>query len=209
MSGPSEQSEQSWRLQVDLAATEPEGALAGLIGRLRGPDIVADSEHAVARDVAITHDGNMLFAYAFTRELLQDARAAVEAVLREDGVTGTMRVSHWDPGVDEWLQVDPPLTGLTRATQEETLRDEKAPETRTLVASSGRAVRSEFEQIMTGAAQRLGLECEIVEHPHMLTSQVAFTVTGPRHKVDEFAQALRAEGVASMRAERAVIFSPL
>jgi hypothetical protein len=209
MSGDTDTSEQSWRLRAQLTGAEPEHALRGLIGRLRGPEVVLDSEHAVARDVLITHDGSMLFAYAFTRESLQEARTAIEGVLLQDGYTATMSVSHWDGSVDEWLQVDPPLTGVARATQEQTLRDEKAVETRTLVASSGRAVRSQFEQIMTAAADRLGLECQILEHPHALTEQVAFTVTGPRHKIDEFAADLRAEGVASMRAERAVILSPL
>jgi hypothetical protein len=209
MSGETDTSEESWRLQAELTGTEPEHALAGLIGRLRGPEVVRDSEHAVARDVLITHDGGMLFAYAFTRESLQQARGAIEGVLREHGYAATMRVSHWDGSVDQWLQVDPPLTGLTRAAQEQTLSDEKAVETRTLVASSGRSVRAEFEQIMTSAADRLGLECQILEHPHTLTEQVAFTVTGPRRKIDEFAADLRAEGVASMRTERAVMLSPL
>jgi hypothetical protein len=38
---------------------------------------------------------------------------------------------------------------------------------------------------------------------------VAFTVTGPRRKLDEFAEGLRAEELATMRAERTVMLSPL
>jgi hypothetical protein len=45
--------------------------------------------------------------------------------------------------------------------------------------------------------------------PHLLTTQVAFTVTGPKRKVDEFAQGLRAEELATMPTERAVMLSPL
>ncbi len=78
-----------------------------------------------------------------------------------------------------------------------------------MVASAGRMVRAEVEQTMRDWADKLGLKCEVIEHPHLLTTQVAFTVTGPKRKVDEFAQGLRAEELATMRTERAVMMSPL
>ena len=52
---------------------------------------------------------------------------------------------------------------------------------------------------MEAWASKLGLRCEIIEHPHMLTTQVAFTVTGPRRRIDEFAEGLRDEEVATLR----------
>ena len=58
-------------------------------------------------------------------------------------------------------------------------------------------------------AEKLGLKCEVIEHPHLLTTQVAFTVIGSKRKVDEFADGLRAEELATMRTERAVMMSPL
>jgi hypothetical protein len=70
-------------------------------------------------------------------------------------------------------------------------------------------VRAEVEQSMREWADKLDLRCEIIEHPHLLTTQLAFTVTGPKRKVDEFAEGLRAEGTATMRTERAVMMSPL
>ena len=78
-----------------------------------------------------------------------------------------------------------------------------------MVASSGRMVRAEVEQTMREWADKLGLQCETIEHPHLLTTQLAFTVTGPKRKVDEFAQGLRAEELATMRTERMVMMSPL
>ena len=78
-----------------------------------------------------------------------------------------------------------------------------------MVASAGELVRATFDQSMLEWAQKLGLRCELVEHPHLLATQVAFTVTGPKHKIDEFAQGLKAEEVATMRAERGVMLSPL
>ncbi len=58
-------------------------------------------------------------------------------------------------------------------------------------------------------AAKLGVECKIIEHPHLLTTQVAFTVTGPRRKVEEFSQGLGAEERATIRTETGVMLSPL
>jgi hypothetical protein len=120
-----------------------------------------------------------------------------------------VRVSHWDDELDVWRQTDPPPEGQVRRAEDAVERDAETVETRTLVASAGKLIRSEFEQTMRDWAQRLGLQCQIVEHPHLLTTQVAFTVTGPRRKIDEFVQGLRAEGLATMRTETAVMLSPL
>jgi hypothetical protein len=78
-----------------------------------------------------------------------------------------------------------------------------------LVALVGREIREEFEQSMRGWADRLGLRLEIVEHPHLLDSQVAFTVSGPARKVEEFATGLAAEERQTIRTERTVMLSPL
>lgn len=118
-------------------------------------------------------------------------------------------MSRWDDGLDEWRQTDPPLSGEAKRVDEANRRGAEAVETRTMVASSGKEIRAEFEQVMVNRARKLGLECEVIEHPHMLTTQVAFTVRGPKRKIDEFAQGLRAEELATMRTERAVMISPL
>jgi hypothetical protein len=49
----------------------------------------------------------------------------------------------------------------------------------------------------------------VEEHPHLLTTQVGFTVTGPTRKIEEFASALNAEGVATLRMDWAVLLSPI
>ena len=58
-------------------------------------------------------------------------------------------------------------------------------------------------------AAQLGLECKLIEHPHLLTTQVGFTVTGPKRKVDEFSQGLAAEERTTIRTEGVVMLSPL
>jgi hypothetical protein len=205
-----EADEQDWRLQADLRVAEPRGALQALVDRLRGgPHLVREIEARVPHDVVVTHDGAMLFAYAADEATLRQARAAIEAELADSEIHAGVRVSRWDDELDRWLQVDPPPSPQEQREREAAERDAEAVETRTLVASSGRLVRGEFEETMRGWADRLGLECAIVEHPHLLSTQVAFTVTGPRHKLDEFARGLSAEEWATIRTETAVMTSPL
>jgi serine protease inhibitor len=130
-------------------------------------------------------------------------------VLARDGIKASMRVSHWDDELERWRQTDPPPSAEDRQAEEAAERDGETIETRTLVVSSGRMIRAEVEQSMREWAERLGLECKIVEHPHLLTSQLAFTVTGPKRKIDEFARGLRAEEWATIRTETQVMLSPL
>jgi hypothetical protein len=201
--------DQGWRLKAELDVEDRRGALDRLLGRLRGPDVAGEVGAAVGHDVVITHDGKLLFAYAETESTLKAARSAIEGVLRRDGLEASIFMSHWDEDLDEWRQTDPPLTGEAARIVQDAERAAETVETRTMVASSGKLIRGEFEQTMREWAEKLSLECEIVEHPHLLTTQVAFTVIGPKRKIDEFAQGLKAEELATMRTERQVMLSPL
>jgi hypothetical protein len=203
------QSAEDWRLEAELEAEPGSRRLGDLVGRFRGPDPVREIKDSVPHDVVVTHDGRLLFAYAATEEKLAAARGAIEAVLEADGVGASLRVSTWDHELDRWRQVDPPPSVEQAQAEERATREGNAPETRTIVASSGRPIRKEFELTMCEAAERLGLECKVVEHPHLLTTQVAFTVTGPTHKIEEFASDLKAEGVATLRTDWAVLLSPI
>ncbi len=207
---PSESADQDWRLQAELAGGDAHRSLPGLLERLRARrELVKEVESGLAHDVVITHDGSLLFAYAFTQQALAGARNSIEAVLREDGIDASIRVGHWDDEHDRWQQIDPPPSAEEQGREEVLEREEDALETRTMVASSGRLVRAEFEQTMRDWAAKLGLQCAVVEHPHLLATQVAFTVTGSRHKIDQFAKGLRAEGWAMVRTETGIMASPL
>jgi len=201
--------DKDWRLEAALDSNDRPNALDRLLEWAQGPRVAKDAGEAVPADVVITHDGDRLFAYAPTEAELSAARRALETVLRSDGVAAKICVSRWDSGLDEWLQVDPPLTAEAKRTEESVDMRGAHVESRTMVASTGKMIRAEVEQTMREWAEKLGLECEVIEHPHLLTTQLAFTVTGPRRKIDEFADGLRAEELATMRAERAVMMSPL
>jgi hypothetical protein len=201
--------EKDWRLRASLDVDEPRASLQALVQRLRGKDVASEVKHAVPDDVVITHDGSELFAYAADEALLATARNALEDVLRQDGVTARIRISHWDDELDDWSQADPPASAAEQNARTATMRSAEQVETRTVVASAGKLIRAEFEQSLRDWASRLGVDCELVEHPHLLATQVAFTVTGPRRKVEEFIAGVRAEENATIRAESTVLLSPL
>jgi hypothetical protein len=201
--------DQDWRMQAELHVPDAPGALHGLLGRLRGPNVVSEVEAKVPHDVVITHDGKLLFAYAADQATLAAARGAVEDVLREDAIQASVRVSHWDDERELWVRTDPPLSAEEQRADAEAERQADAIETRTLVVSSGKMIRAEFEQSIREWADKLELQCTIVEHPHLLTTQLAFTVTGPKHKIDEFARGLRAEEWRTIRTEQTIMASPL
>ncbi len=228
--------EQDWRLKAELdtaggavgaggmggvgsGAGAMGGALEHLLGRLRGglrggsdvggSDVVHEAQAAMPHDVVLTHDGKLLFAYAADQETITAARRALEGVLSHDQIKASVYISHWDEELDAWRQIDPPSSGSERVREEAAVRDAETVETRTLVASSGKMIRAEFEQSMLAWADQLGVRCETIEHPHLLTTQIGFTVTGPRRKLDEFSQGLAAEEAATIRTERAVMMSSL
>jgi len=205
----SDTGDQDWRLQAELDVAEAGGALHHLVGRLRGPHVVEEVQSAVPHDVVITHDGRLLFAYAADEATLAAARGAIEGVFSADGIQASVRVSHWDDEREKWQQTDPPPTAEEQRVEEAAERDDATVETRTLVVSSGKMIRAEFEASIRGSAEDLGLECSIVEHPHLLTTQLAFTVTGPKGKVDQFANGLAAEEWTTIRTETVVMASPL
>jgi hypothetical protein len=199
--------DKDWRLQLELDAP---AAAHRLVGRFRGPSVVKDLEAAASPEVVITHDGNLLFAYAADEAALTGARSSIEDTLRKDGVSANVLVSHWDEELDSWRQTDPPATDEQKRVEERAEQEAEAVKTQTFVAQAGKMIRVEFEQSMRTWADKLGLQCEIVEHPHLLRSQVAFTVTGPARKIQEFRQGLMAETWATVRFEvRGVTLSPL
>lgn len=201
--------DQDWRLKAELQAQDMHHVLDDVLAAVRAPHDAEEAGAALPDDVAVTHDGNVLFVYASARDSLDRTRRVIEAVLARDGAVAGIRVSRWDDGVDQWVQVDPPPTVEEQRAAEAAERDADAIESRTLIVSAGKWVRAELEQTMREWAEKLGLETEIHEHRHLLTTQVAFTVTGPRRRIDEFAAGLRAQELATLRTERAVMISPL
>jgi hypothetical protein len=205
----SDASERDWRLTAKLDVADARRSLDHLIRHVRTHEIVNEVQATVSDDVVITHDGRLLFAYASTEATLRVARSAIEGVLRHDGLTASVYLSHWDDKLADWRQTDPPLSAKEKRIQFAADQDAEAIETRTLIASLGKLIRAEFEQSMLQWADSLGVDCKIFEHPHLLTTQVAFTVTGPKRRIEEFSKGLAAEERSTIRADTVVMLSPL
>jgi hypothetical protein len=164
-------------------------------------ELVDDVRRALAPGVVVTHDGPVLFAYGATHAEIEAARERIEAVLEGDGQPAALSVSHWDDTLGDWRQVDPPLSAELERAERVAERDAAATVTRTMVCVAGKLVRAQIEQTMREAADLLGIECQIAEHNRLLTTQVSFTVTGPRGKLDRFRADLVAQGWATVRAD--------
>jgi hypothetical protein len=204
--------DQDWRLQLDL--DEPVD-LDRLVGQVRGDadEFERDTRSTLSEDVVLTHDGSRFFAYAPSEKSIDGARDAIESVLRDEQRQATIRLSHWDEDLRTWHQIDPPLTDdeeeHARHQAEEHIRDmdaeEAEPETRTVVCVIGKLVRKSFEHQMLEYANSLGLECTIVEHPHLLSTQVAFRATGPTSEVEQFVGYVNVEAKAGTRMDLGLV----
>ena len=195
--------QQDWRLRVDLADAST------LHQRLRDAHhFERELEPLISSEVALSYDDGTLFAYANTRAAIDEVRSAVEHQLSSDGLTATATViSHWDDDlgeVGEWHQVDPPGDAAERG-QEAGERAEHVralrPETRTVAITAGRWVRNWFETTVADEAREAGVKLEIVEHPHLLTTQIAFTLSGPTENVEGVIADLRSRALQVTRLE--------
>ena len=198
--------EQDWRLRVDLADA------AGFHSRLRDAHhFERELEPLVAHDVVLSYDDDTLCAYANTEAALAEVRRAVEHQLTSEGASGKITVSHWDDDlgdVGDWHRVDPPESSSELAVEEEELREHAVEEeraervvTRTFVVTAGRLVHEYFEKTAVDDAREAGVELSFTEHPHLLTTQIAFTLTGPSAQVDLVIANMKARAGAMTRFE--------
>lgn len=194
-----------WRLQVDLGSGRTDGDLDGLCERVRS---------ALGEEIVLTHQASSVFAYATGVALLAVAREAIESDLRGARATADYKVSHWDRDRMLWLQTDPPLAiddrlraeGLDPSSQPaRTDSLGRLMATQTVVCVVGKLIRSSFEQQMLALARSKELECEIVEHPHLLSVHVGFTVTGTRQDVAAFSRHLNRSARSTIRVDPGLV----
>lgn len=203
--------DQDWRLQLDLDDSTDVGIVL---------DKVRASPHGddchlpglLGDDVVVTHDDGRIFVYAASKDSLDQARVILESALIDRSLSACVRASHWDEQLRIWRQLEPPLTheeeqAMTSAAETEVERcaANEPSESRTVMAVTGRLIRKQFERQMIGYAQSIGLECDVVEHPHLLSTQIAFTVTGSPNDVAAFARYLKNEAQASSRIDPGLI----
>jgi chorismate-pyruvate lyase len=198
--------DQDWRLRVELADA------AGFHGRLRDAHhFERELEPLVADEVVLSYNDDTLFAYANTEAAIREVRRAVEHQLSSDGASGAIVVSHWDDDLGDlgdWHQVDPPEAPSTAALEEDEHHEHELAQereervvTRTYVVNAGRLVNEYFERSAQVEAKEAGVELSFTEHPHLLTTQIAFTLTGPAGKVEDVIGDMKARAGALTRLE--------
>jgi hypothetical protein len=64
-------------------------------------------------------------------------------------------------------------------------------------------VRNYFEEVVSADARERGVNLSIVEHRHLLTTQIAFTLTGPASAVDSVIADIQAGARSITRFESA------
>ncbi|MGH2850670.1 MAG: hypothetical protein ACRDLP_08645 [Solirubrobacteraceae bacterium] len=194
-----------WRLRVDIG--DPSRLHALLRDARR---VEHDAEAAIPDDVVLDRDDETLFAYAMTRAAIDETRRAIERVLADDGVDASVTLSHWNAPTSDWRQVDPPPDATEREHEAQEDRENAAAEqrderivTRTVAETAGKLVRNFFETTVADEARARGVTLSIVEHPHLLTTQIAFTLTGPAGAVDDVIADLQARAGGITRIESA------
>jgi hypothetical protein len=192
-----------WRLEFELAVgSHPDR----LYGRLR--DSLED-------EIVLTHKGARFYAYAASEQQLRSARAFVDVVTYEHGLARPAKISGWEPELLIWRQIDPPISDQEARAQSRraAAEREREPESRlngpsaqrTVAALVGGPLRQPFEAEMLQLAASLGLGCEIVEHPHLLTTQVLFNLMGARRDIQSFESQLNRVARATMRVDPGLI----
>jgi hypothetical protein len=198
---------QDWQLRVDVA--DPSRLHELLRGGRRLQHEVAA---AIPDGVVLDRTDETLFAYANSRAAIDDVRRVIERVLADDGVSGFFRLDHWDRSLGDWRQIEPPPDGAERDREDGRRREiERLPPeersggivTRTVAETAGKLVRNFFETTVANDARARGVKLSIVEHPHLLTTQIAFTLTGPADAVDEVIAELQAKAGGITRFESA------
>jgi len=199
--------DQDWRLRADISDAQ------GLAGRLReARHFDRELEPLISPDVVLSADGEVLFAYANTREAIDETATALRHQLAQESREATLAIWHWDNEGSDWHQVDPPPDPAEvgrehRDDAEEEAREQAdaSVETRTVAFTAGKMARNWFETAAADEARELGVALSIVEHPHLLSTQIVFTLTGPTGRVEQVIADMQERAGAATRLETAYL----
>ena len=92
-----------WRIRIELAEERHAGDLLVRLGLDLGSEARELARELEARRLAVSRDGDVVFVYAASRLEAEQARAVVEAQLREDRVSPrAVTLEHWLADEDRW-----------------------------------------------------------------------------------------------------------
>ncbi|HST54989.1 MAG TPA: hypothetical protein VLJ42_03715 [Solirubrobacteraceae bacterium] len=221
--------DENWRLRADIHGLDGREHrdrhehLDRLIKRLREDS--SGLAGGLRDQVLMTHDGNTLFGYAFTLTELRSILSAIEAQLASDGRAATITLAHWDAAESKWQQLDAsglPIQGGEAECEGEGERERAGVDgesqsgsdgdvsastaaERTFVVVVGRLERNAFEWDIVNYITAHDLSYRMVEHRHLLSTQVAFHVSGPAEKLDELDRYIKREARRTFRVDPGLV----
>ena len=120
---------EDWRLTAKL---DDSNVLSQLLGRLRDNDVEEDARKRLGSAVAVSADGDTLFAYADSREAIRQAADVIRTLLGEHGLDADVAMHRWHELEQRWEDEDVPLprTEAERRAEHERLEADEAAEGR-------------------------------------------------------------------------------
>ncbi len=115
-----------WRLTAKVDAR----GVSQLLRRLRELEVEADARRRLGGAVAVSGDGDTLFAYADSRDAIHQAGSVINGLLAEHGLLADVAVHHWHDVEERWEDEDVPLpqTEAERRAEHERLEEDEAAE---------------------------------------------------------------------------------
>jgi hypothetical protein len=123
-----------WRLSATLSDDDARR----LLERLREHEVDDAVRSRLGGAVAVSGEGNVVYAYADTADAIHEAESLVRNVLAENGVEADMRVDRWHDLEQSWEDESVPLpqTAAERAPERDRLEETEEAESR----ATGRAL---------------------------------------------------------------------
>jgi hypothetical protein len=119
---------EDWRLTATLDAP----GLSQLLDRLREREVEGEARKRLGSAVAVSADGETLFAYADSRDAIHAAADVIHSLLAERGLEADLVVHRWHELEQRWEDEDVPLpwTEAERHAEHERLEAAEAAEGR-------------------------------------------------------------------------------
>jgi hypothetical protein len=94
-----------WRVELDV---EDHDAFHRAVDRLRERGVAREARHSLGDDVAISVDGDRIFAYTETREEAQRAASILTELAQAHHLAAHATIARWHPEEERWEPQDAP-----------------------------------------------------------------------------------------------------
>jgi hypothetical protein len=91
--------DEDWRVEVELADSGAAGKLHAAAG---AKELYAHARKELRERAALTHDGNLVFAYAATRGDAESAERTLRELAAAEQLAASFTLTHWHPAAERW-----------------------------------------------------------------------------------------------------------